>query len=75
MEDSLFKKYSDRSQDRHLSKHLSKHLSFYIIDRSGGVPALVNKRWHSQGGVDIRCGDQQKMGIKRRRGSRGGKSG
>ncbi len=33
---------------RHLSKHLSKHLSSYIIDRSGGVPALVNKRWHSQ---------------------------
>jgi hypothetical protein len=25
-----------------------QHLSLYIIDRSGGVPALVNKRWHSQ---------------------------
>ncbi len=29
---------------RTLYRHLSKHLSLYI---TGGVPALVNKRWHS----------------------------
>ncbi len=44
---ALFLGHKIRTLYRHLSKHLSKHLSSYIIDRSGGVPALVNKRWHS----------------------------
>ena len=45
---ALYLGHKIRTLYRHLSKHLSKHLSSYIIDRSGGVPALVNKRWHSQ---------------------------
>ncbi len=45
---ALYLGHKIRTLYRHLSKHLSKHLSLYIIDRSGGVPALVNKRWHSQ---------------------------
>ena len=44
---ALYLGHKIRTLYRHLSKHLSKHLSSYVIDRSGGVPALVNKRWHS----------------------------
>ncbi len=47
---ALYLGHKIRTLYRHLSKHLSKHLSSYIIDRSGGVPTLVNKRWHSQHG-------------------------